>query len=332
MSKQILGVLAPTAVLGLSLGLTLPLPARGQEPAPEPAAAATSWVLSGDWEGDGADTPARVDLATWRLATRSEPVLGAAANESFATLDWIPVAGDWDGDGLDTVQMFSPETWRLVPLEQGPLPGQEEDQVEDPEPDPWLPVAGDWDGDGRDTVLVVDAWSRRVYRPGDARPAAAVDPERAPWFPLAVDPDGDGRDTLDRFSFPPGPTEPLFPPGPSRIAVLSGDWDGDRRTTRAVIDAESGRLTELAEYPPGPTAPAWKALDTPAAANGANGCYDKWNLILVKEVVFEQDGFCQVFTLKLFWKWHCCPLSPSQPAYGCSVTKEMEVTYDSGPC
>lgn len=230
-------------IFGLGSGLSLPALAGEEAP--------TYWIVSGDWDGDRVDTPAWVDLATWRLDTQA-PTLGEPVHEAFATLPWIPVAGDWDGDGRDTVLMFSPETWRVLPLDEGPV------TVADPEPNPWLPVAGDWDGDGRDTLLVTDAWTRDVYKLGDPPSAGSVDPKRASWHPLAVDPDGAGRDTLDWSSLPPAwppgpcyppdpcyPPGPCFPPGPCKVVVLSGDWDGDGRTSEAVFDGALRMRVEM---------------------------------------------------------------------------------------
>ena len=73
-------------------------------------------LLAGDWDGDGVDTPAVVELGwgdtwVWHVADRS----GAeAARFSAGSTSCVPVAGDWDGDGRTTAGVACPtaDGWR----------------------------------------------------------------------------------------------------------------------------------------------------------------------------------------------------------------------------
>lgn len=142
--------------------------------------------LSGDWDGDGVDTPATESARGWRLypdADASDPP------EEVYFLTDVGVAGDWNGDGVDEIGGYDPESaaWSLrhTPSDVSSFVfGRSGD----------LPVIGDWNGDGRDSVAV-----RRgdllIVRGDDYQPARK-------WtfagdgVPLAGDWNGDGIDTL----------------------------------------------------------------------------------------------------------------------------------------
>lgn len=122
--------------------------------------------VTGDWNGDGTDTPGTFDPATrtWRL--RNSNTSGAPdLSFTFGGAGELPVTGDWNGDGTETVGTFDPSTgiWALrnansagnpdlafvfKPGFQGAL----------------TPLAGDWNNDGTDTIGVADATGNNALR------------------------------------------------------------------------------------------------------------------------------------------------------------------------
>ncbi|GLW11854.1 hypothetical protein Misp01_69820 [Microtetraspora sp. NBRC 13810] len=113
-----------------------------------------TYILSGDWDGDGDDTPGFAfddgSGFTWHLRDDNS---GGDADHTFAygRSGDFPAVGDWDGDGRDTVGISrtnaSGLTWHL----RDQLAGGEADRTFDFGPaDVHCPVAGDWDGAGGD--------------------------------------------------------------------------------------------------------------------------------------------------------------------------------------
>src|SRR5881394_217663 len=94
------------AAVTLAIGVFLVGVAAG----PASAQSSEGFVLSGDWDGDGVDTPGLFvpadrdnpnSLNTWLL--RNSNTTGVADITFTLGRGWFPVVGDWDGDGVDTV-------------------------------------------------------------------------------------------------------------------------------------------------------------------------------------------------------------------------------------
>ena len=181
------------------------------------------WAVTGDWNGDGVDTPGAVHnfngVLRWYLRnsnTTGGPDL-APFNYGGSEFPMQPVVGDWNGDGVDTVGVVvrfpdggggamgwflrdtnAPGSPTIPPVLYGGG-----NQV-------WTPVVGDWDGNNTDTVGAVVAtggamfWSlRNSNTPGPpnigpfAYGGAAFDGFGRPfWQPVVGDWNGDGIDTV----------------------------------------------------------------------------------------------------------------------------------------
>ncbi|MGH2794430.1 MAG: peptidoglycan recognition protein family protein [Actinomycetota bacterium] len=113
----------------------------------------TPYRLSGDWDGDGDETPATVIGRKWFLHNDfdGEPDVEFL----YGNPTDRPVAGDWDGNGTATPGVVRGNWWFL---------NNTTDATGDivfPYGNPGdVPLAGDWNGDGKDSVGVVrgNAW------------------------------------------------------------------------------------------------------------------------------------------------------------------------------
>ena len=181
---------------------------RYQVPTP-----AGSQLLWGDWDRDGAFTPAVFTGGHWVVYDAMigpEPV--PSREFDFGMIGDKPVVGDWDRDGQTDIGVVrgnvwllrgSPDagpTWRRIPF------GSATD----------TPVTGDWDGDSRDGIGV-----RRGAR-----------------FFLRDAP-SKGKETY-RYAFgKPGDT------------AVTGDWDGDGTDSVGVVRRDSWHLrSESTTAPP----------------------------------------------------------------------------------
>ncbi|HKJ56156.1 MAG TPA: peptidoglycan recognition protein [Nitriliruptoraceae bacterium] len=149
-------------------------------------------AVTGDWDGDGVDTPGWFMDGQWGLHAGYEPD-STTRTLAYGQRGDRPVVGDWDGDGLDTVGVVRGNLWILrntyvrgandVVMAYG--------QASD------MPVTGDWDGDGVDTLGVVrgNLWIlRSEYRRGadDVVMAYGASSDTK----LTGDWNGNGTDTL----------------------------------------------------------------------------------------------------------------------------------------
>lgn len=117
--------------------------------------ASPNWIpVSGDWEGNTADSVGAYNVATgvWVLTNSNASVTPTYSAFVFGGgAGIVPVTGDWDGNGTDRIGVynFNSSTWVLsnaigagAPVELSftyGAPGS-------------YPIVGDWDGDGVDTV------------------------------------------------------------------------------------------------------------------------------------------------------------------------------------
>jgi hypothetical protein len=203
-----------------------------------------STMLMGDWNGDGASTPAVFADGHWVLYGS---VIGQAP-PAVAAFDFggpgdKPVVGDWNGDGRTDIGVVTGNVWSLRDSASAGAAwkvvayGLATD----------LPVTGDWDGDRRDGIGVVrgGAWFLRNVNAADAKQAAR---------------------TAGSFKFGLGTDHPV-----------TGDWDGDGDDTVGVVRgatwflrntnaAGTSDVRRTVNRPPDSAPVVWRTLGGPAGA------------------------------------------------------------------
>lgn len=169
------------------------------------------YALAGDFDGDGIDTVAVVDLRTYEYKLGSENSSGDSFLTTFSFPGVVlpsepggflwPLAGDFDGDGTDTVGLFDNRnnTFHLKNSnDSSPV-----DLVVPFGSPGTYPVIGDYDGDGIDTLGVYDPVSDQFSLRNSNSSGA---PDLVFTFldtfglPLFGDFDGDGIDTPAIYS------------------------------------------------------------------------------------------------------------------------------------
>jgi hypothetical protein len=189
-------------------------------------------VISGDWDGDGVDTLAIRDAATYRI-TNDSSGRTIDATVAFGRPDDEVYVGDWDGDGVDTLAVRRGNTFFVLnTLRSGVADavfdyGRMGDEVH----------VGDWDGNGRDTFAVrrdVTFYLTNTLRGGKA--------DRVQDYGRAGDEvysgrwRGSGGDTLMvrrgntfyfRYDLTSGPAHVEQDFGRATDRIVTGDWDGD---------------------------------------------------------------------------------------------------------
>jgi parallel beta-helix repeat protein len=165
---------------------------------------APTWTpLTGDWDGNGTDTPGVFDptTATWYLRNSNSAGAPDITPFAYGMAGWIPVVGDWDGNGTVTIGVVDPLTLTWY-LKNSNGPGAWDisfryGQAGD------VPVVGDWDGDGVTTI--------GVWRPGTAT-----------WY-------------LKDSNTPGAPDVSPFAYGQAGDVPVAGDWNADGATTVGVF-------------------------------------------------------------------------------------------------
>ncbi len=212
--------------------------------------------VSGDWDGNGTDTPGSYNPRTgiWRLSNSLSQNGKVDLEFQYGGDPWTQaVVGDWDHNGVDTIGVYDPVAgnWNLRNRnESGP-------------PDvsfsfgggPWrIPVAGDWNGNGTDTIGVYDPtmgnWNLRNSN-GAGNPDYSFQYGGAPFTSaVAGDWNGDGIDTIGvhdplagnwnlRNSNSSGQPDVSFQFGGSQFGTVVGDWDGNGTSTVALTDPDA---------------------------------------------------------------------------------------------
>ncbi|HEX5591795.1 MAG TPA: S1 family peptidase [Solirubrobacterales bacterium] len=216
--------------------------------------------VSGDWDGNGTDTPGAYNPSTgvWKL--RNSTTTGPA----FTTFQYgggpwtTPVVGDWNGDGKDTVGVFDPVAgnWNLRDSNSEGPPTYSFQYGGGP----WTkPVVGDWNNDGKDTIGVYDPqagnWNLRDTLTFGT-PTYSFQYGGGPWSgALAGDWNGDGIDSIGVFdpvagnwnlrnSNGSGPPDYSFQYGGSQYQFTVGDWDGNGTETPALSEANATTAIE----------------------------------------------------------------------------------------
>jgi SAM-dependent methyltransferase len=166
-------------------------------------------ALSGDWDGDGVDSPGVYDPSTGTFFLKNASSDGPAdVVLAFGTPGALPVVGDWDGDGVDTVGIYFPSigSWALK-NSHATGPADIELYFGGPE-SAMLPIAGDWDGSGSDSI--------GLYNPGES------------LFYL-----------LDRLATGAPSSQVTF--GPPNALPVVGDWNGDGVDMVGLYDPDQAR-------------------------------------------------------------------------------------------
>jgi hypothetical protein len=197
--------------------------------------------LTGDWDGDGRDTPGWFKDGLVFLRNRNS---GGSSHHVFffGRAGDVPVVGDWDGDGKDTIGVRRGRTWRL----RNRNSGGRAHVVFDFGTARGVPVAGDWDGDGADTIGVrrEKEWRLR-NRNSSGRAHVTFSFGGAAATPVSGDWDGDGDDTIGvwqgggwrlRNANRTGRPHLLFDFGRAGSRPVTGDWDADGGDTVAVVN------------------------------------------------------------------------------------------------
>lgn len=206
--------------------------------------------LSGDWNGDGIETPGWFKGGRFHLVDRNgrSP---SAHSFHFGRAQDVPLVGDWNGDGRDTVGIVRDGEWHLVNGHRGGSSdmsftyGRVGPRGDD------VPLTGDWDGNGREDIGIVrdGEWHLRTTLSGGPGQIVftygRIGP-RGDDLPLVGDWNGNGKDTVGivrdgewhlRNSLSGGPGEVRFTYG--RVSrgdlPLAGDWDGDGDDSPVVV-------------------------------------------------------------------------------------------------
>jgi glucose/arabinose dehydrogenase len=233
----------------------------------------SNWVaLSGDWNGNGVQTPGLYDPVTSTFYLRTTNTSGSANIVfSFGTggAGWVPVAGDWNGNGIDSPGLYDPVSGQFY-LRYFSAAGRADVVFRyGPRDSDWVPVGGDWDGNGVDTVGLFNPVSgtfflRNSNTAGFADTAFRYGPAGAGWVPLAADWDGDFIDTVGLYAqtsaifylkndHSPGVADAIIRYGPknNNWLPLAGDWNGPvglPAATASMLDLAGGAIASRAGF------------------------------------------------------------------------------------
>ncbi|MGW2199705.1 hypothetical protein ACWCSH_46170 [Streptosporangium sp. NPDC001682] len=206
--------------------------------------------ISGDWDGDGKDTPSAYDPTTGRFLLSNNPTTGAAQHIiTYGNPNADPLVGDWDGDGKDNIGVRMGYTFYL---RTSPITTPTETTQTIAYGDaPMRPLIGDWDGDGKDTPSAYDPTTGRFLLSNNPTTGAAqhiITYGNPNADPLVGDWDGDGKDNIgvrmgNAFSFRTSPiTTPTettqsisYGDGSPHDLPITGDWDGDGKDTHGIV-------------------------------------------------------------------------------------------------
>jgi hypothetical protein len=160
----------------------------------------------GDWDGDGAATPATFRDGHWAIFSsivgRPRPARVFDYGREFDTA----VAGDWDGDGRDEIGVRRGRVW-LLRLEASA--GAPWSRFEYGAARGVRPVTGDWDGDGVSGIGIFSGgtWSLRQTATAGT--------------------------SSHRFSY-----------GSADDVPVAGDWDGDRTDGMGIVRGATWHLRQ----------------------------------------------------------------------------------------
>jgi len=216
--------------------------------------------VSGDWNGDGIDTPGAYNPATgvWKLGSAN--TTGASFNTfQYGGGPWTkPVVGDWDGNGTDTIGVYDPSAgnWNLRNTNSSGPP----DKSFQYGGGAWeTPVAGDWNAIAGDTIGVYDKetgnWNLKNCLCAGS-PDYSFQYGGGPWSgAVAGDWNGDGIDSIGVIdpaagnwslhnTNAGGNPDYSFQYGGPQYQFTVGDWDGNGTETPAVSEANAPTAIE----------------------------------------------------------------------------------------
>jgi hypothetical protein len=201
-------------------------------------------AVSGDWNGDGIDTPGVYCGGTWYLRNSNTPGPPDIAF-AYGTTGYVPVVGDWNGDGTDGIGVYVDGTWYL---RETASPGAPQIAFAYGTAD-YTPVVGNWDGNATGTkgadgigVYINGSWYLRDT-PSAGSPQRAFAYGTVGYKPVTGK---FGGTLVDGVGIVTGPTWHLRntptagPPdvslsfGDQAYQTITGDWDGDGTDTIAV--------------------------------------------------------------------------------------------------
>lgn len=209
---------------------------------------ANAWIpMTGDWDGDGVDTPGFYDPVQSVFYLRNANDSGYA-NLTFSygvgRAGWLPLSGDWRGNGFDGVGLYDPTSSTFY------LKNDNNSGIADitfmygPASCGWTPMAADWDGDGVDTIGLYNPAASMFYlrdenSEGVANNTFLYGPPGSGWLPIAGNWLGILNQTIGlydratstfylRDSNSTGVANTTFNYGPSGAGwlPLAGDWYG----------------------------------------------------------------------------------------------------------
>jgi hypothetical protein len=216
--------------------------------------------VSGDWDGNGVDTPGVFNPSTgvWKL--RNSNTTGAAFTTfQYGGGPWTkPVVGDWNNDGIDTIGVYDPVAgnWNLRDSNSAGPP----DKSFQYGGGVWeTPVAGDWNGIAGDTIGVYDRetsnWNLKNCL-CSGPPDYSFQYGGSVWTGgISGDWNGDGTDTIGvydpvagnwnlRDSNSAGPPTYSLQFGGSQFQFAVGDWDGNGTDTPGLSEANAPTAIE----------------------------------------------------------------------------------------
>lgn len=216
------------------------------------AADAAYQPVTGDWDGNGADSIGVYDTTTGTFFLRNSNSAGAADLAfSFGPSQsgWQPIAGDWNGDGVDTIGLYDPATGTFYLKNTNSAGAADVVFTFGPGGQGWIPVTGDWDNNGTDTIGVYDPSTGNFFlknsnSSGPHDLAFSFGPAGTGWQPLAGDWDATAGDSIGLYdpstgnfflknSNSAGAADLVyqFGLGLANYAALAGDWNGDNTET-----------------------------------------------------------------------------------------------------
>jgi subtilisin family serine protease len=201
-------------------------------------------ALSGDWDGDGFDTPGVYCDGNWYLRNSNTPGPPDIAF-AYGIAGYVPVVGDWNGDGTDGIGVYVNGSWYL---RETPSAGPPQIAFAYGTAD-YTPVVGNWDGNTTGTkgadgigVYIDGSWYLRDT-PSAGSPQRAFAYGTVGYKPVTGKFGGTNVDGVGIVTGPTwhlrttpthGPPHISFGYGDQSYQTITGDWDHDGTDTIAV--------------------------------------------------------------------------------------------------
>ncbi|WP_143229315.1 hypothetical protein [Actinophytocola xanthii] len=191
-------VIPSAAVAVLLITSTLVSPAASADEHPDLRQSSNGIFLTGDWNGDGVDTPGLFVPGSPNIYyLRNSNTTGTADITLTFGRGGFPVAGDWDGNGEDTIGLVAQGNPNRYFLRNSNTTGTADIALVYGSQN--YPVVGDWDGNGADTVGVVARARPNTFHLRNSNTSGTADITLTygdVGNPIAGDWDNDGIDTV----------------------------------------------------------------------------------------------------------------------------------------